>query len=169
MLKRYLTTTFPTVDLTIKSNFSYSLKIKIVAVIKTRRMIVWFNPPYNCDLATNIGKTFLWLLDKHFPKSSELSKVFSQNNVKMSYRSMPNIASITSFHNRKILNENVAKPTSASLNCRVLAFFPLDGNCLQSSLVYICKAVTPNIIKDYPNYIGLAENTFKDRLCKHKS
>ena len=79
---------------------------------------------------------------------------------------MPNFASIINSHNKKILNENIAKPTSASCNPRVNASCPLDGNCLQPSLVYICKAATPKITNDYPHYIGLTENTFKDRLYK---
>ena len=41
------------------------------------RNIVWFNPPYSCNVATNIGKKFLLLLDKHFPKPHKLSKVFN--------------------------------------------------------------------------------------------
>ena len=109
------------------------------------RKIVWFNPPYSCNVATNIGKKFLLLLDKHFPKPHKLSKVFNRNNVKVSYSSMPNFASIINSHNKKILNENIAKPTSASCNCRVKASCPLDGNCLQSSLVYICKVATPKL------------------------
>ena len=84
------------------------------------RKIVWFNPPYSCNVATNIGKKFLLLLDKHFPKPHKLSKVSNQNNVKVSYNS----------HNKKILNENIAKPTSASCYCRVKASCALDGNCL---------------------------------------
>ena len=133
------------------------------------RKIVWFNPPYSCIVATKIGKKFLLLLDKHFPKPHKLSKVFNRNNVKVSYSSMPNFASIINSHNKKILNENIAKPTSASCNCRVKASCPLDGNCLQSSLVYICKAATPKITNNYPHYIGLTDNTFKDRLYKHKN
>ena len=38
---------------------------------------------------------------------------------------------------------------------------------MQSSLVYICKADTPNIIENHPYYIGLTENTFKDQFYKH--
>ena len=82
---------------------------------------------------------------------------------------MPKFASKTNSHNKKILNENIAKPTSASCNCRVKASCPLDGNCLQSSLVYVCKTVTPKIINDYPHYIGLTDNTFQERLYKHKN
>ena len=86
----------------------------------------------------------------------------------MSYSSIPNLASIINSHN-KILKENIAKPTSASRNCRVKGSCPLDGNGLQSSLAYICKAATSKVTNEYPYYIGLTENTFKDRFYKHKN
>ena len=82
---------------------------------------------------------------------------------------MPNFASIINSHNKKILNENIAKPTSALCNCRVKASCALDGNCLQSSLVCIYKAATPKITNNYPYYVGLMGNTFKERLYKHKN
>ena len=34
-----------------------------------KRNIIWFNPPYSNNISTNIGKIFLTILDKHFPKS----------------------------------------------------------------------------------------------------
>ena len=40
---------------------------------------------------------------------------------------------------------------------------------MKSSLVYISQADTPNIIENHPHYIGLTENTFKDRFYKHKN
>ena len=98
-----------------------------------------------------------------------LSKVFNQNNVKVSYSSMPNVASIINTHNKKILNENIAKTTCESCNYRVKVPCSLDGNCLQSSLIYICKVVTPKITNDYFHQIGLTENTFKGTLYKHKN
>ena len=82
---------------------------------------------------------------------------------------MPTFASVINSHNKKILKENTAKPTSASCSCRVKASCPLDGSCLQSSLVYICKVGTPIVTNDYPHYIGLTKNSFKDRLYKHKN
>ena len=45
----------------------------------------------------------------------------------------------------------------------------MNGDFLQSSLIYICKANTPNMIEYHPHYIGLTENTFKDRFYKHKN
>ena len=82
---------------------------------------------------------------------------------------MPKFYSIIKSYSKKILNENIAKPTSASHNCRIRASRPLDDIWLQSSLVYICKAATTKITNDYLQYIGLIENTFKDRLYKHKN
>ena len=34
---------------------------------KTRKKpVTWFNPPYSMNIATNVGKEFLMLIDKHF-------------------------------------------------------------------------------------------------------
>ena len=53
---------------------------------KTRkRKFTWFNPPFNINVATNVTKTFLTLLDKHFPKNKRLSKIFNRNTTKVSY------------------------------------------------------------------------------------
>ena len=45
---------------------------------------MWFNPPYNRNVKTNIGYNFLRLVDKHFPKGSTLHKIFNWNNLKVS-------------------------------------------------------------------------------------
>ena len=39
---------------------------------KRKRNIIWFNPPYSKNVTTNIGKTFLQLLSKHFPKDHQM-------------------------------------------------------------------------------------------------
>ena len=36
---------------------------------KMRRNIFWFNPPFSQNVKTNIGKMFLKLIRKHFPRS----------------------------------------------------------------------------------------------------
>ena len=81
---------------------------------------------------------------------------------------MPNFPSVINSHNEKILNENIARPTSASFNCTVKTSSPIEGNCLQSSLIYICKARTPNVINNIHDYIDLPENTFKARYQSKK-
>ena len=69
------------------------------------------NPPYIANVTTKTGNKFLQILDKHFPKSHNFHKLFNCNNVKISYSSLPNFASITNFHNKKILRqEEIASP-----------------------------------------------------------
>ena len=82
---------------------------------------------------------------------------------------MPNIASITNSRSKKIINNNIPKPTVPTCSCCSKTSCPLNVDCFQSSVVYICKVDTPNIIKNHPHYIDLTENTFKDRFYKHKN
>ena len=128
----------------------------------TKRKIIWFNPPYSSNVSTNTGKIFFSNSRFNFPKLHKLYKIFNRNNVKISYSSTPNFASVINLHNTKIINNNIPKPFVPTCNCHSKASCPLNGDCLQSSLVYICKSDTPNIIQNYLHYIGLTENRFKD-------
>ena len=47
--------------------------------------IIWFNPPYCFSIKTNVGRIFLKLIKKHFPKGNSLNKIFNKNTVKVSY------------------------------------------------------------------------------------
>ena len=76
--------------------------------------IIWYNPPYSTNIKTNIGKTFLNLIKKHFPKTNKLHKIFNKNTVKISYSCMSNISSIISGHNKNLLNTTV---TQYGCNC----------------------------------------------------
>ena len=53
------------------------------------------------------GNKFSQILDKHFPKSHKFHKLFNCNNVKVSYSSLPNFASIINSHNKKILRQEI--------------------------------------------------------------
>ena len=72
--------------------------------------------------------------------------------------------SVISGHNKNILNEQ-EKPSSC--NCRDKPSCPLKGSCQHKNLVYSCK--TPDLKQNHPHYIGLTEDTFKDRLYKHNN
>ena len=135
----------------------------------TKRKIIWFNPPYSSNVSTNTGKIFFSNSRFNFPKLHKLYKIFNRNNVKISYSSTPNFASVINLHNTKIINNNIPKPFVPTCNCHSKASCPLNGDCLQSSLVHICKSDTPNIIQNYLHYIGLTENRFKDWFYKHKN
>ena len=135
------------------------------------RNIIWFNPPYNAAVKTNIGKSFLALLDKHFPPHHKLAKIINRNNVKLSYSCSPSMASIISRHNKKILSMSLPseqEPSSSnrSCNCRQREHCPLKGRCLEKTLIYKATIKAEN---STTSYIGSTESTFKERYTSHKS
>ena len=50
------------------------------ALRNRKRKIIWFNPPYSKNVCTNIGKRFLNLIKKHFPKNhpKNYNKLFNR-------------------------------------------------------------------------------------------
>ena len=58
------------------------------------------------NVQTRVGRDFLSLIDKHFPKGSPLSKFINRNTIKVSYRCGPNMGRYLARHNSKILNKN---------------------------------------------------------------
>ena len=126
---------------------------------KRKRNIIWFNPPYSKNVKTNIGKTFLQLLSKHFPKDHHMHKIFNRNTVKISYSCMRNIGSILSSHNKNIL-----KPVQTSFGCNCRNNSPLDNKCLISNIIYRADTTTAN---EQKFYYGTSETTFKQRHSNH--
>ena len=125
---------------------------------------MYFNPPYSTNVKTNIGKEFLKLITKHFPKNHKYHKLFNRGNLKCSYSCMPNMEKIIKGHNHKVLRE---KPTSQrTCNCRKKNTCPLNGQCLLSCLVY--KAVVHVNDVEKAVYYGSCEGTFKERYGNHK-
>ena len=134
-----------------------------------KRKIIWFNPPYNVNVATNIGRIFLNLIKKYFPRNHKFHKIFNKNTMKVSYSCMPNIKSSINAHNRKILQPKPLQNQITTCNCNVKPNCPLNQRCLDSNLVY-----QATINADIPNYqptkyIGLSEPAFKKRHAVHKS
>ena len=82
-----------------------------------QRNVIWFNPPFSNNVTTNIGATFLKLINKHFPKKSKLNNIFNRNTVKISYSCMPNIASIIKAHNKQISTSGTGTDP-ITCNCR---------------------------------------------------
>ena len=48
------------------------------------RNVIWYNPPFSKNVKTNIAHKFLQLIDKHFPPSNKLSKLFNRHTVRVS-------------------------------------------------------------------------------------
>ena len=82
-----------------------------------QRKIIWFNPPYSRNVHTNVGKSLLGLITKHFPTSHKYHKIFNKNTIKVSYSCMDNMERIIKKHNQKILNADQTT-TTHGCNCR---------------------------------------------------
>ena len=134
------------------------------------KKVIWFNPPYSMNVNTNVGKEFLLLLDKHFPKNNPLSKFLNRNTVKMSYRCMPNMGRCLAKHNSKILRGemNPLPRKEANCNCQKSkkGECPIPGACNQDGVVYQASVTTNDGRKE--DYVGLAKH-FKKRWHKHKA
>jgi hypothetical protein len=135
---------------------------------KRKRSIIWFNPPYSRAVKTNVGRSFLQIMDKHFPPGNPLNQIFNRNKVKMSYRCTANLARKISGHNAKILSstQNNEEPKK-ECNCRKKDECPVQGKCLQAGVVYQATVTRQDDRVD--TYIGLSEPPFKDRFRNHKS
>ena len=128
--------------------------------------IIWFDPPYSMNIKTNAAK-FLTILDRNFSKTHRLHNLFNRNNVKVSYSCPPNISSIIASHNRKILsNEN--QRHDPKCKCRKKDTCPLNGKYLDSQIIYSCH-VKKIELDEGVCYIGLTENTFKERWNQHRN
>ena len=83
---------------------------------KHKRKIIWFNPPFSKNVSTKIAKSFLSLLDLHFPRNHIYRSIFNRNKIKVSYSCMQNMKSVINYHNMNVLN-NTAE-IEEGCNCR---------------------------------------------------
>ena len=85
---------------------------------KQGEKITWFNPPWNSAVKTNIGKQFLRIIDTSFPPGNPLRKLFNRSTVKVSYKCMPNMSSLVSSHNVKLLQKDDHQQQPQGCNCQ---------------------------------------------------
>ena len=126
---------------------------------------MWFNPPFSRNVRTNIGRIFIDLIKKHFPKHHRLHKIFNKNNMKISYSCMSNVDSIIKAHDCKIMKPVDETTTNQNTcNCRKPKNCPLNGECLSRSLIYKATVTSE---KEEKFYVGLVEGDFKKRWNNH--
>ena len=149
-----------------------------------KRSITWFNPPYNKGVKTNVASTFLAIIESCFPPGHPLRGVFNRNTIKVSYRTMTNMAQVVAKHNHKVVAGNkpvVERTPGDNCNCEPPYLpCPLDNECLTAGVIYNAKvtatmpaplpsAANPSplpIIKE-EKYTGLSINTAKKRITGH--
>ena len=132
---------------------------------RRKRKVIWYNPPFSQSVKTNIGKTFLNLIRKHFHPLHRLNKIFNTRTLKISYSCMPNMSSIISSHNKHILRAETDS-NQRMCNCTRNAQCPLDGQCLSRNICYEAKVnnVTDEIVRPY---VGATSTTWKERKGVH--
>ena len=137
--------------------------------------ILWYNPPFRKNFSTKIGHRFLTLIDKHFPKDRKLRKIFNCSTIKICHSCKNNTKQTIASHNKRNLNsskhiddtaDNTNTKDTKTCSCQQKNTCPLNGNCLQSSLIYRAT-VTRKDNSTTETYIRLTENDFKTRYRNH--
>ena len=134
-----------------------------------RRSVTWFNPPFSMNVRSNVGKEFLSLLDRAFPPSNPLHKLFTRQTVKISYKRMPNMAQAVAGHNTKVLNGDRQPDQQPGCNCQGgPGTCPVQGKCLTRCVVY--EAAVEQIPSGKTEtYTGVTARSFKARLYEHRA
>ena len=106
-----------------------------------RRNTIWFNPPYKKNVRTSVGKEFLRLINKHFPQSSNLHKIFNKNNLKVSYSCINNVKRVNCGHNRRVLSNppsihHYLLRENASAKMKTSAHSLIGKKCMKKDIVY---------------------------------
>ena len=146
---------------------------------KHKRKIIYFHPPWSDQIEPKIGKSFLNILDKHFPRGSELYHYFNRQKIKVSYSNLPNVSRAIKGMNRLVLHPEKALQLKGC-NCESAR----NGNgcceegnhCLTCNCVYLGKLsykkphpVTRMMVQNEKGYFGLTQNEFKVRHSGHKT
>ena len=124
--------------------------------------MIWFNPAFSQSVKTNIGKIFLKLVRKHFPRHHKLHKIFNPNTLKLSYCCMKNISNIIKQHNATVLATSATH--KCLCKCKNKDTCPLDGSCLKQCFIYNAEV---HEYHDYKIYYGAVEGDFKFRSINH--
>ena len=116
-----------------------------------------------------MGKEFLRLLDRSFPPSNTLSKLFTRQTVKIGYKCMPNMAAAVSRHNAKVLSESTQTLQPSGCSCDGgAASCPIQGECEKTGVVYQASVVENQSGKT-ETYTGLTGRKFKQRWKEHNT
>ena len=137
---------------------------------KRTRKVMYFTPPFCKSVKTNVGRMFRDLVNKHFPSTSKMTKIFNKNNLKISYTTMPNMKEHIAKHNNKVYNQDDQNKNKNKKYCicRRPAECPMDINCGVKSVVYLAKVL--HMKTNFPDkfYYGSAAMQLKKRYYGHE-
>ena len=124
------------------------------------------NPLFSKNVKSNTGKTLLNLIERYFPKTNKLHKIFNKNTVKVIYSCMSTMSSILSSHNLNVVNP--CKTQTYGCNCRIKESCPLQNQFLKPKVVYRTD-VENDISTETKLYLKLTETPFKEQFRNHTS
>ena len=133
-----------------------------------RKTIVWYNPPFNASITVNLEKQLLILIDNHFPQKKprpdKSEKIISRHTLKLSYSYSPNMKTIISGHNARVLRQTSSKKEEEPKGCNPQTLkkdkCPIPGRCKEETLIYKAAVKTADCTEIY---IGSTDNSFKSR------
>ena len=128
-----------------------------------KRKMIRFNAPYSMNVETNIGKIFLKLVKKHFPRNRSFHKIFNKNNINISHSCVRNISSIIASHKKFNLRP---KAKGYCCNSRNKESCSLQNQCLTPKVIYEATVVK-NSDDEKCVYFGASDTAFKKRYRNH--
>ena len=131
-----------------------------------KRRITWFNPPFSQNCTTNIPKVFMSIIAQCFPPGHVLRSSFNTNTVKVSYKTMTNMAQVLAKHNAKVIAKTrPAPPVFEGCNCQDKPACPMPGKCQTPGVVYKATITANNNTTE--TYTGLTGGPFRKRHYGH--
>ena len=67
--------------------------------------IMWFNPPYDEWVRTNVIQRMFAALERCYPRGHRLHKIFNRHTIKASYRTLANMSKQIAIHNSIIIKD----------------------------------------------------------------
>ena len=71
-----------------------------------KRQVWWFNPPWDSQVASNVGAKFLSILDRTIPCGHVLYPLFNRHTVKISYRCLGYLGKKVLIHNNMVFSKH---------------------------------------------------------------
>ena len=150
-----------------KDNEAINLERKKKEERKRRnRNVIWFTPPWNVQVKTNVGREFFKILDESFTEP-HLKRIFNRNTIKLGYSTTRNLNQHIKGHNAK-LARGAETVSNRECNCRNPTECPLLGKCVQHNVLYSAKVIEAGV-EDVVlgEYFGCTDH-FKTRYSNHK-
>ena len=122
--------------------------------------MIWFNPPFNKSVQTNIGKSFLLLVQKHFRPNHKFHNIFNKNKLNSKYGNNKVIRTDPKKYTRH-MPEKEQRTYSTITQIKAYNNVSKDCNLCLTERFYIVKAYNSNILKKRDKLISKCRHEIK--------